>query len=323
MSVVLRAVDQPPAVRDEYWRRVVADSIVPMDVWLADGPGARDEMEIGSAGAVSVVRSSAGPGEARRTARHIRRCDPGLYQLFVQVHGTGLARQNGHETELVPGDVSLTDLSRPFHCVHPARTAILLRFPRSMLPLPERHVAAVAGARIPGDRGLGALVSNLARQIPPHLDHSGATRLGTALLDLLTVAIGTSAGHCSAVPAETHQRALLVRLHSFIERHIADPDLTPASIADAHHISVRYLHKVFRSEQTTVAAHIRRRRLERCSRDLIDPASAQRPVGEIARTWGFTSAAHFSRLFRDTYGLPPSEFRIAHGRSGAGSHRAG
>jgi AraC-like DNA-binding protein len=313
VSVVLRAVDQPPAIRDEYWRRVIADSIVPMDVRLAEGPGARDEMVIGSAGAVNVVRSSAGPGEARRTARHIRRCDAGLYQLFVQVHGTGLARQNGHEAELGPGDLSLTDLSRPFHCVHPARTAILLRFPRTMLPLPERHVAEVAGARIPGDRGLGALVSDLARQIPPHLDRAGVTRLGTALLDLLTVAIGAEVGHGSTVPPETHQRALLVRIRSFIERHIADPDLTPASIADAHHISVRYLHKLFQSEQTTVAAHIRRRRLERCSRDLIDPASAQRPVGEIARSSGFTSAAHFSRLFRDAYGLPPSEFRIAHG----------
>jgi AraC-like DNA-binding protein len=317
VSVVLRAIDQPAATRYDYWRQVVADSIVPMDVRLADGPGPRDELVIGSAGAVSVVTSSTGPGEARRTARHIRRSDPGLYQLFVQVRGTGLARQNGHETELAPGDVSLTDLSRPFHCVHPARTAILLRFPRSMLPLPERHVAAVVGARIPGDRGLGALVSHLARQIPPHLDHTGAGRLGTALLDLLAVAIGTAAGHCSAVPAEAHRRALLVRVHSFIERHLADPDLTPASIADAHHISLRYLHMLFRSEQTTVAAHIRHRRLERCSRDLTDPAQAHRPVGEIGRRWGFGNAAHFSRLFRAAHGLPPSEFRIAHGRSDA------
>jgi AraC-like DNA-binding protein len=312
VSVVFRAVDQPSATRDDYWRQMIAESLVPMDVWLDDGPGARDEMVIGSAGAVSVVTSSAGPGEARRTPRHIRRSDPGLYQLFVQVRGTGLARQNGHEIQLAPGDISLTDLSRPFHCVHPTRTAILLRFPRTMLPLPERHVAAVTGTRIPGDGGLGALVSTLARQMPLHVDKTGATRLGTALLDLLTVAIGSQLGHGSTVPSETQQRALLVRIHAFIESNIGDPDLTPASIADAHYISVRYLHKLFRSEQTTVAAHIRRRRLERCSSDLVDPATAHRPVSEIAHRWGFSNAAHFSRIFRDAYGLPPGEFRLAH-----------
>jgi AraC-like DNA-binding protein len=312
MSVVFRAVDEPPANRDDYWRHLVAESVVPMDVWLTDGPGAQDEMVVGTAGAIGVVTSSAGPGAARRTSRHIRRSDPGLYQLFVQVHGIGLARQNGHEVHLAPGDLSLTDLSRPFHCVHPRRTAILLRFPRTVLPLPERHVAAVTGARIRGDRGIGAIVSGLARQIPRHLDGTGGARLGSALLDLLAVAVGTELDRCGAVPPESHRGALLVRIHSFIERHIADPDLTPASIAGAHYISVRYLHKLFRNDQTTVAAHIRRRRLERCSSDLTDPAAAHRPVSEIARAWGFGNAAHFNRLFRDAYGMPPGEFRLAH-----------
>lgn len=314
MSVVFRAIDEPPTTRDDYWRHLVAESVVPMDLWLADGPGEHDEMVVGTAGAVGVVTSSAGPGTASRTSRHIRRSDPGLYQLFVQVQGTGLARQNDHEAHLAPGDLSLTDLSRPFQCVHPRRTAILLRFPRTVLPLPERHVAAVTGTRIPGDRGIGAVVSGLARQIPRHLDGPGGARLGSALLDLLAVAVGTQVDRCTAVPPESHRRALMVRIHAFIERNLADPDLTPASVAGAHYISVRYLHKLFRDERTTVAAHIRRRRLERCSRDLTDPASVHRPVYEIAHAWGFRNAAHFNRLFRDAYGMPPGEFRLARSR---------
>ncbi|OLT01425.1 hypothetical protein BJF90_31935 [Pseudonocardia sp. CNS-004] len=269
-------------------------------------------MVVGSAGALTVIRSSSGPGEARRTARHIRRSDPGHYQLFVQGRGSAYARQNGHENRLAPGDISLTDLSRPFHCVHPARTAILVRFPRAVLPLRERDVAAVAGARIPGDHGLGAVVSDLARQIPHHLDRPGGPRLGGALLDLLTVAIAGRLDRCAALPPDVRNGALLARVHSFIEAHVADPDLTPAAVADAHHISVRYLHKLFRNEQTTVAAHIRRRRLERCCRDLLDPAQSHRPVSAVGRAWGFAGATQFSRAFRETYGMPPGEFREAH-----------
>jgi AraC-like DNA-binding protein len=45
------------------------------------------------------------------------------------------------------------------------------------------------------------------------------------------------------------------------------------------------------------------------SRDLHDPALAERRVIDIALTWGFSSAAHFSRAFRRKYGLSPIEFR--------------
>jgi AraC-like DNA-binding protein len=34
-------------------------------------------------------------------------------------------------------------------------------------------------------------------------------------------------------------------------------------------------------------------------------------VGAIAARWGLIDAAHFSRLFRAAYGLPPGEYRLA------------
>lgn len=59
----------------------------------------------------------------------------------------------------------------------------------------------------------------------------------------------------------------------------------------------------------TVTDHIRRRRLEQCERDLVDPACARRPVAAIAARWGFGSTEHFNRLFRATYGTPPAQYR--------------
>jgi AraC-like DNA-binding protein len=74
-------------------------------------------------------------------------------------------------------------------------------------------------------------------------------------------------------------------------------------------MSLRSLHQLFHNQGLTVAGYIRQRRLERCRRDLTDPALAARPVAAIAATWGFTSAADFSRAFRTAHGMPPAEYR--------------
>lgn len=178
-------------------------------------------------------------------------------------------------------------------------------------------MAWLTGERIPGDRGSGALVSSFVRQVVGHLDDLGAgdgTRLGTAVVDLLTVALASRLDRDGQVPPDTAQRAMLLRLHTFIEERLGDPSLSPATVAAAHHISPRYLYKLFSTQGQGVADWIRRRRLERCRRDLLDPALWARPVAAIGARWGITNAAHFSRLFRAAYGLPPGEYRTL-GRS--------
>jgi AraC-like DNA-binding protein len=85
--------------------------------------------------------------------------------------------------------------------------------------------------------------------------------------------------------------------------------LSPGSIAASHHISLRLLHKLFEEQGTSVGRWIRERRLERCRRDLLDPALDDMPASAIAFTWGFADAAHFTRVFREAYGHPPGEYR--------------
>lgn len=113
----------------------------------------------------------------------------------------------------------------------------------------------------------------------------------------------------SVVPPNTRHRALMAQIHAFIWRNLGDAQLAPDSIAAAHHISVRYLHKLFQQDGHTVAGYIRERRLERCQRDLADPRLAVRPIQAIAARWGFSSPGHFSQAFRGAYGLSPRQFR--------------
>jgi AraC-like DNA-binding protein len=159
---------------------------------------------------------------------------------------------------------------------------------------------------------INALVSSLAGQLVDCLDSDGPERdrVGGAVLDLVTVALAERLNRAeAAVPAGTRQRMLLMRIRTFIDQHLDDVDLSPPTIAAAHHISLRHLHKLFEGEEVTVAGWIRRRRLERCRQDLQDPALWDRPVSAIGARWGFANPVYFSRLFRRTYGIPPARYR--------------
>ena len=66
---------------------------------------------------------------------------------------------------------------------------------------------------------------------------------------------------------------------------------------------------MFEAVRLRVCDFIRSARLDRCRRDLLDPAFADQPISAIASRWGLPSAPHFSRLFRQAYGCSPREFR--------------
>jgi AraC-like DNA-binding protein len=134
-------------------------------------------------------------------------------------------------------------------------------------------------------------------------------RLADNIVDLVTTTLaGELADDITETPAG--QRSLLLRMKAFVEEHLDDADLSPATVAAWAHVSTGYLHKLFRAEGTTVSRWIRERRLEHCRRDLTDPTKFGLPVSAVAARWGFVDAAHFSRLFKTNFGVPPREYRI-------------
>ena len=99
---------------------------------------------------------------------------------------------------------------------------------------------------------------------------------------------------------------MLLRL---VEARLDDPDLAPGMVADAAGISTRHLHRLFAAAGLRFADHVRLARLERCRAALGDPGQGRRTVTDIAFSWGFNDAAHFSRSFRAAYGTSPRAWR--------------
>ena len=103
----------------------------------------------------------------------------------------------------------------------------------------------------------------------------------------------------SAAPAAD----VLARAAAYIERNLTSQDLTPASVAEAVHVSRSVLYRLF-SGSGGVNRYILRARLDRAWTSLADPAHPRR-VSEVAFESGFLSEAHFCRAFRRAFGITP------------------
>lgn len=314
VSAVYQAHDVPVTSRVDYWEHILEDVLVPLRGCHDGAEDFRARLTAGDVGTVRVAESTTPAGACVRTSRLANRSRPDLYEIDVLTSGQVVIEQAGRQAQLQAGDIAFVDPLRPARYVSTLSKHVTVLVPRTMLALHEDDLARLAGVRVAGDRGSGALLSSLARQLPHHLDDYDpveSVRLGTALVDLLDAAMATGLDGDQVLPVGTHQRVLLRQIYAFIDQHLGDPDLSPAGVAAAHHISLRYLHKLFETERATVAGWIRQRRLDRCRRDLLDPGHRARPVGAIAARWGLPNAAHFSRAFKAAYGMPPVEFRAA------------
>jgi len=316
MATLIRTSDLPSARRHDAWRHVVGDILGPLDVRIDMEAPLRGQIEAGQLGPVGVgrIRTST-PHSVHRTAGLIQRDGPDLYRAVLAVAGSPLLAQDGREVRLKPGEFAVYDFARPYDLAYDSAVRLaVFSFPRESLALPAATVSALTAVRIPAGSGTAALAAPLLRRVAADLDGyrpAGAGRLATVVTDLVTAALAERADQLAALSPRARQQTLLLAAHAFIERHLGDLGLDPAAVAAAHHVSVRYLHRLFEGHDTTVAAWIRHRRLERCRWDLADPAARALPVSAIAARWGLPDAAHFSRLFRRAYGMPPAEYRRA------------
>jgi AraC-like DNA-binding protein len=295
------------------FRAAVNDSFVPLQVSSAHPDGFRGIIRGAQVDELHITDVRATEHVVERTPELIARGDSPYFKVSMMLAGSGMLIQDGREALLGPGDLAIYDTDRPYTLAFDDtfRTMVMM-VPRHLVAVPSEVLGQLTAVRMSGSEGVGALVAPYLSQLADNLDQVvGATgaRLLHSAVDLLTTVFTRELGLDAA---NDPHRALVQRIHAHIDRNLGSPQLGPSSIAAAHFISTRHLHGLFREQGTTISTWIRMRRLQQCQRTLVDPASAARPVAAIAAQWGFPDAAHFSRVFKATFGVSPSEFRATH-----------
>lgn len=293
-----------------HWKHLVAESFVPLVARTADVDGFRGQMRARVLDRLSIVEVTATSHEVHRTPTLVSQANQRYFKLNLQLEGTGLLVQDNREALLQPGDLAIYDTNRPYTLAFEEQARVMVvMFPCDALSLPADYVGQLAAIRMDAT-GMGGIVGQFLRQLSSNLqvlDGPSGSRLAANALDLVATMLHAE---MDMAPDRMKPQALLaVSAREYIDANLSDPRLSPAGIAAAHFISTRHLHNVFHESGTTVAGYIRTQRLDGARRDLRDPLHAALPVGAVAARWGFLDAAHFSRTFRDAFGVSPSDWR--------------
>lgn len=318
MSLVLSTDSVPADERLAYWHEAVCGTFVPLDV-STPGDASSSAPFSGAVrtdqlGHLRISTVDADAERVFRTPRLIARDSDEYLLVGLQGSGPAVVSQDGRDAVLRPGDFVLYDTTRPYTLSFPDRFQTkVFQVPRQALGLRESDLRRITGIAIRGDEGPASLVGPFLAGLAAGAgtcDPRVGEMLARNAVDLLTTLIAERLGRDTTGTDAAHQ-ALLLRIRAYVGRHLADPDLSPERIAAAHHISVRYLHKLFQSDGTTVSRWIQHRRLEECRRELSRPGRMRPAVAAVAHRWGFTSPAHFSRAFRTAYGMSPRAWQAA------------
>ncbi|MFF5468109.1 helix-turn-helix domain-containing protein [Streptomyces achromogenes] len=308
--------DLPVADRVDAWREKLTQVHAPVNLVRRSDSDFRAQQRVVQLGNALVWSSVMSPQTIRRTRQLIRRSDPEVIHLSLITRGTVGFRMDGPDAVYGPCELRTNDSSRPFEILMGPQgeivTAVSVDVPRARLPLSSNDLDRVIGHRMTGQEGVGALLTaflTALRDNPRSYTATDAPRLETILVDLLAAVFANALDSMDSVPAESRRRTLTLRIHAFIRNHLHDPDLTPAAIAAAHHISTSHLHRLFQDHGTTVSGWIRLLRLERAREMLADPARSDVPVHVVAVRAGFEHHSVFTRAFRSAYGMSPRDYR--------------
>jgi AraC-like DNA-binding protein len=309
---IYRASSLPRRARAAGWSDLYSSHVERADVVPADEAAFDAELKLATLGPIRIARLSCGGSTLDRTPRHISPASARSYTFILQARGSGRLAHYGHEVQLHEGDLTLCDSAAPHSWQVTDRSeVVMLRVPaqvlREYLPSPEYF----CGRHLPAAKGLTSTVASLAlslcSQWETWLPADLQDRVARHLLELIATSYAMAFDTVATSSSVITGRHAKVKL--YIEQHLRDPSLSPCSIAQNLKLSARYLRMIFATSKETVSAYVLRRRLEECARQMADPRWRGHSISEIAFAWGFNSASHFTRCFRERYGQSPRDYR--------------
>ncbi|MEU2351118.1 AraC family transcriptional regulator [Modestobacter sp. NPDC049651] len=257
---------------------------------------------------VHLLRTSGNALDIVRTPGQVRADAPEHVAIGWHRRGDALVSTARGDSDVPVGELTCVDMTAPYRLSH--RTAhdhdVLILSNRQVgVPVDVVRAAVPALRRSPFYDLVRRHLAGLHRAVAA-LPAEHRPLAGQATAALVRALLATAAGSAAAVDAV--DAALEVRITLYVDAHLGDRDLTVERIAAAHAVSVRHLYDVWAraGHQLTPAQWIADRRLQRAREQLaVDPGG----VAVVARRCGFPDASHFSRRFRQAFGVTPTEWR--------------
>lgn len=252
------------------------------------------------------------PMNVFRRREHLCQKSGDYYFVPIPQNDQIALRQNGREALLRAGEFGVITTSDAYQYIQETPNKLLtLRIDgplmRQRIPVIDDLVSKTSVGDTPLVRMFVEFVHSIVRQAHT-LDTVSAEAIAPHLLDLLALAL--TAPVDAAMSNESSVRlGHLRRIMRRIEDRLSDPNLGTRSLATDLGLSERYIQKMFAGRGETLSKVIRTRRIATAQRRLQDPMRRCDSIARIAFSVGFLDPAHFSRAFKQTTGVSPSNFR--------------
>lgn len=269
-------------------------------------------------GQVLIARVRSEPCTIVRDSGLISSTDREMLKLVFLDEGRLVIEQDGRRCLLRPGDMVGYETVRPYklRCLSTTES-VIVAVPTASLGAHGHLLSRHTAVAVPTDTWLHAAISGFLRDLADVAEPAGPAG-GSANQYLADALVSLVIAQLTSVLPPAEPDGLADRVLAYCLAHLRDPELSVESVARAHRISVRYLHKVLRPREVTLSAWIRRRRLERIRRDLANPALADQTVRAIAARWGVLDGTHVSRALKAEFGQTAADIR----RHGTRNHTA-
>jgi AraC-like DNA-binding protein len=288
-------------------------------VRLPDGVPAEDgflvRQAIWNLGGMLLVQQTAPAFSHERSREQVRFSPIDHWVITFLRTGQTWTAVDQRVAENRPGMVEVRSLGQPFRGRAIAAESVSLIIPvdrftaRGGLPEASHHVV-LGGHRA---KLLIDFVSSVEDSFG-QLTHEGLGSVRSSLteivFDTVTCLVGTG-GEADPVS----NVGLMTRARRYIQNHLCAEELTPDLLCRELAISRTRLYELFESSGG-VLRYIRERRLL-AAHAMLANLSDTRKIADVAATFGFDSAANFSRAFTQQFGYSPSSVRRLPPRSGA------
>ncbi len=271
----------------------------------------------------------ASPQVVDRTTSHVSKSVAEDFLISFQLRNDCLLQQGGRMAHLQPGSFALYGSAEPYRLMfekpfHQFILQISGSELRRYISAPERLVAKTYAI----DQGFGPVARKFMytlvnEQSTHQTADEGAivkvsdtvSSLSTNLLELLIHIMSPT--HGLAVGTDCPQEALKNRILEFISRNLFDPRLNNERIAEAAGISLRYLYKLFASDELSLRERILSERLNVAQQLLMSASHEKISIEAVALRVGFSSASHFSKAFKSKFGFAPGKLKKDQRRIGS------
>lgn len=311
MVRTLSTAEVTPRDRLSYWIDAVCDTYVQLDC-EADGNMIDGEIRIDTLSTLKLSRVTASAQRVRRTPAKIAQATEDYFLVSIQTAGAGIVSQDGRDAVLQPGDFALYDSTRPYELLFERDfQQYVLMLPGPTLRSHLRDTHGLTARPVSGEHGAGHLLIEMIRTLASDIDRlepASAAAVAQGVEHILIAGL-RALPSANAQPMSSLTAFHRERIKALVRERLRDPHLSVAEIAARLRISVSTVHRVFAGEACSITDWIWAQRLDRVKRDLCDPALASRNISDLAFSWGFNDAAHFSRAFRARFGCAPRELR--------------